>query len=155
MANNAAEASPKETYMEACGRCHENRYAGLTQLGETPKFKYEKDTLAYKIKVLEEQDLVKAYMGKLPPDLSMMSKSRGHHFLETFIENPQSQLPGTSMPRVGLTEEGVENVITYMNSVGDKNAEARSSLGWKVMLFFLIFSVLAYFWKSSVWSKLH
>jgi ubiquinol-cytochrome c reductase cytochrome c1 subunit len=155
MANNAAEVTPKEAFMEACGRCHESRYAGLTQLGETPKFKYEKDALAYKVKVLEEQDLVKAYMGKLPPDLSMMAKSRSHHFLETFIENPQSQLAGTSMPRVGLTKEGVEKVLSYMVSVGDKNKPARDALGWKVILFFVIFTILAYLWKQSVWSKLH
>ncbi len=155
LANLAAEATPKEAYIEACSRCHENNYAGLTQIGETPKFKYEKDTLAHKIKVLEEQDLVKAYMGKLPPDLSMMSLSRNHHFLETFIENPQSQLEGTSMPRVGLTKDGVHKVLTYMDSVADKNADARNSLGWKVILFFVIFTVLAYLWKKEVWSKLH
>ncbi len=155
LANNAAEATPKEVYMEACGRCHENRYAGLTQIGETPTFKYEKDTLAHKIKVLEEKDLVKAYMGKLPPDLSTMSLSRNHHFLETFIENPQTHLEGTSMPRVGLTKDGTEKVIAFMDSVADKNAAARDSLGWKVILFFVIFTVLAYFWKRQVWSKLY
>ncbi len=155
LANNAAEATPKEAYLEACGRCHANRYAGLTQLGKTPKFKYEKDTLAYKIKVIEEQDLVKDYMGTLPPDLSMLALSRSHHFLETFIENPQSQLAGTAMPRVGLNEEGFNKVFAYMVSVGDKNKPARDALGWKVILFFFIFSILAYLWKQHVWSKLH
>lgn len=153
--NNAEEATPEQAYLEACGRCHENHYAGLTQLGKTPKFKHEKDALAHKIKVLEEQELVKGYMGTLPPDLSMMALSRNHHFMETFIENPQSQLAGTSMPRVGLTKEGTEKVLTYMLSKCDSNAAARDSVGWKVMLFFVIFSVLAYLWKKQVWSKLH
>jgi ubiquinol-cytochrome c reductase cytochrome c1 subunit len=149
------EVTPKEAFLDACGRCHANQYGNITQLGETPKFKYEKDALAHKIKVLEEQDLVKGYMGKLPPDLSMIIRARSHHFLETFIENPQSQLPGTSMPRVGLSKEGFEKVMAYLENTGDHNKPARDSLGWKVILFFIIFSVLAYLWKKQVWSKLH
>ncbi|PTB85963.1 cytochrome C, partial [cyanobacterium G8-9] len=80
----AGEVTPKEAFMEACVRCHAVRYGKLTQLGETPKFKHEKDQLAYKIKVIDEQDAVKAYMGKLPPDLSMMIRARSPHFMETF-----------------------------------------------------------------------
>lgn len=149
------ELSNKEVFDDACGRCHEVRYANTTQMGDTPKFKYEKDNLAYRVQVLEYQDKLKAYMGKLPPDLSMMGKSRSHHFLETFIEDPQSQLEGTSMPRVGLTKKGTDQVLAYLTEVGDANKPARDSLGWKVILFFVIFTVLAYFWKKSVWSKLH
>jgi ubiquinol-cytochrome c reductase cytochrome c1 subunit len=155
MAKKAGEVTTKEAFSEACGRCHAMRYAKTTQLGDTPKFKYEKDALAHKIKVIEEQDAVKAYMGKLPPDLSIIIRARGHHFLETFVENPQGQLPGTSMPRVGLTKEGTEQVIHYLTEIGDANKPARDSLGWKVILFFVIFSILAYLWKQSVWSKLH
>ena len=70
--HKAGEVTPKEAYMEACVRCHAVRYGKLTQLGETPAFKHEKDALAHKIKVIDEQDAVKAYMGKLPPDLSMI-----------------------------------------------------------------------------------
>ncbi len=155
MEKKAGELTPKEAFIDACSRCHSDNYGHLTQLGETPKFKHEKDALAHKIKVLEEQELVKGYMGKLPPDLSTIIRARSEHFLETFIENPQSQLPGTSMPRTGLTKEGYEKVIAYLESTGDAHAEDRSSLGWKVILFFIIFSVLAYLWKKQVWSKLH
>jgi ubiquinol-cytochrome c reductase cytochrome c1 subunit len=151
----AGELTPKEAYTDACSRCHANQYGNMTQLGDTPKFKYKKDALAHEIKVLEEQDMVKGYMGKLPPDLSIIIRARGHHFLETFIENPQSQLPGTSMPRTGLTEEGFHKVMTYLEETGDSHKADRDSLGWKVILFFVIFSVLAYLWKKSVWSKLH
>ncbi len=155
MEKKAGELTAKEAYVDACSRCHANQYGNMTQLGDTPKFKYEKDALAHKIKVLEEQDMVKGYMGKLPPDLSIIIRARGEHFLETFIENPQSQLPGTSMPRTGLTKEGYEKVIAYLESTGDAHAEDRNNLGWKVILFFVIFSVLAFLWKKQVWSKLH
>ena len=149
------EFSNKEAFDTACGRCHAMRYAKGTQLGDTPKFKYEKDTLSYKVKVLEYQDSLKAYMGKLPPDLSIIIRARGEHFLKTFVEDPQSQLPGTSMPRVGLTPEGYEKVEAYLTEVGDPSKPARESLGWKVMLFFVVFSLLAFLWKKSLWKDLH
>lgn len=151
----AGEITPKEAFTDACSRCHTNQYGHMSQLGDIPTFKHEKDALAYKIKVLDEQEAIKGYMGKLPPDLSIIIRARGEHFLKTFIENPQSQLPGTSMPRTGLTEEGFENVMKYLQETGDNKKPERDALGWKVILFFIIFSVLAYLWKQSVWRDLH
>ena len=151
----AGEVTPKEAFSEACVRCHAVRYGKLTQLGDTPKFKYEKDQLAYKIKVIDEQDAVKAYMGKLPPDLSMMIRARSEHFMETFVENPQSQLAGTSMPRVGLNPEGYEKVKAYLEEVGDPSKPKREALGPWVLGFFIIFTILAYLWKQSQWRDLH
>jgi len=149
------EMTPKEAFETSCGRCHAVRYDKYTQLGDTPKFKFEKDALAHKIKVLDYQDHLKKYMGKLPPDLSMMIRARGEHFLETFIENPQSQLHGTSMPRVGLSEEGVEKVMAYLTSVGDNKKPQRDALGKWFILWAIIFTILAYFWKKSLWRDLH
>jgi ubiquinol-cytochrome c reductase cytochrome c1 subunit len=94
-------------------------------------------------------------MGKLPPDLSIMIRARSEHFLETFVENPQAQLAGTAMPRVGLTKEGYEKVMEYLGETGDPSAKARSEVGPKVIGFFVIFTLLAYLWKKSVWKKLH
>ena len=151
LAKKAGEVTTKEAFADACGRCHAMRYAKTTQLGDTPKFKYKKDELANDIKIIEEQDKVKAYMGKLPPDLSMMIRARGHHFMETFVENPQSQLAGTSMPRTGLSHEGYEKVKAYMTEIGDPSKPAREELGPKVLLFFIIFTVLALLWKKAKW----
>ena len=151
----AAEVTPKEAYTEACMRCHALRYANMTQLGETPAFKQEKEALAYQIKVLDEQDAIKAYMGKLPPDLSMIIRARGEHFMETFIENPQSQLAGTSMPRVGLNHEGYEKVKEYLTEVGDPSKKARENLGPWVIGFFVLFALLAFLWKKYQWRELH
>ncbi len=155
MKEKAGEVTPKEAYEEACVRCHAMRYANLTQLGETPSFKHEKDALAHKIKVLEEQEKVKAYMGKLPPDLSMIIRARSSDFLETLVENPQSQLPGTSMPRVGLSKEGYEKVEAYLTAIGDPSKPERERLGPWVLGFFIVFSILAYLWKKEKWRGHH
>jgi ubiquinol-cytochrome c reductase cytochrome c1 subunit len=94
-------------------------------------------------------------MGTTPPDLSIMIRARGEHFFETFVENPQSQLAGTSMPRVGLNHNGFEEVKAYLEETGDNHKEERSSLGIWVIAFFVVFTILAYLWKDFHWRDLH
>ena len=155
MEHKAGEVTPKEAFTEACVRCHAMRYTNMTQLGDTPKFKHKKDALAHEIKVIEEQDRVKAYMGNLPPDLSMIIRARGEHFMETFMENPQSGLPGTSMPRVGLNQEGYDKVKEYLTEAGDPSKKAREELGPWVLGFLVFFTILAFLWKKQQWRDLH
>lgn len=151
------EASPKEVYEFACGRCHANRYDKWTQIGEVPKTKsniktgVDLDALEFKKKLGEYQNKLADYMGKLPPDLSIIIRARSEHFLETLIEDPQSQLPGTAMPRVGVTKEGFEEVKKYLEETGDPSKPAREAVGPWVLLFFFIFTILAYLWKKSTW----
>ena len=149
------ELTPKMAYDLACGRCHAMGYENWTQIGEKPRFKHEKDSLAFDIKVLEYQDSLKAYMGKLPPDLSMYIRSRSEHFIETFIENPQSQLEGTAMPRVGVTAEVAEKVIEHMKDSGDTKRHEREAIGKNVMIYIVIFAIFAILWKKQVWRDLH
>ncbi len=156
-----AEPTAKEAFKEACMRCHAIRYDKLTQLGEIPKTKsniktgHDIEAMKYAQKVAEEQATLAGYMGKLPPDLSMIIRARSDHFMETFIEDPQTQLPGTSMPRVGLNEAGYEKVHEYLMDVGDPSKPAREIAGPWVLGFFFIFTLLAYLWKSSLWKDLH
>ena len=160
-AKKAGEVTPKEAYKEACGRCHANRYGKLTQLGEVPKTKsniqtgQDIDRIKYDQKVAEEQGALADYLGKLPPDLSIIFRARSEHFLETFLENPQSQLPGTSMPRTGLNREGMKKVMEYLEETGDPSKPARDAVGPYVLIFFIIFTLLAYLWKQSQWRDLH
>lgn len=149
------EVTPKMAYENACGRCHSVVYEKWTQLGTVENFKHKKDTLAAEIKVLEYEDSLKAYMGKLPPDLSMYIRSRGEHFISTFMENPQSQLEGTSMPRVGVTAETAEKVIEYMKDAGDTKRHEREEIGKNVMIYIVIFALFAFLWKRQIWKDLH
>ena len=149
------EVTAEMAFKDACGRCHAVRYTKWTQLGEMPNFKYKKDELRFQADVLDYQDAVKAYMGKLPPDLSMYIRSRSEHFLSTFIENPQSQLHGTAMPRTGVTADSAEKVIEYLEFAGDPKAEMRNEVGKNVMIFMIFFVLFAYLWKRQVWKDLH
>lgn len=125
----------KVTFEAACGRCHSMKYAGFE--AATPV------------------DTIKAHMGATPPDLSQYIKSRGHHYLNSFINDPQLLLKGTSMPRVGLTEQAQEEVIAYMEETGDRKKAERETLGLYVMGYMVIFALLAYFWKRKIWSEVH
>ncbi|MFZ9659464.1 MAG: c-type cytochrome [Arcobacteraceae bacterium] len=155
------ELTPKEVFVDACGRCHAARYDGKvlgekwTQIGQKPKFKYEKESLAFDIQVLDYQTNLNKYMGKLPPDLSMILRARSENFLETFIENPQTQLAGTAMPAVGLTGESYEKVVQHLQNIGDPSKPERDSMGIWFLLYSVIFAVFAILWKRSVWKKLH
>lgn len=147
--------TPKMAFETACGRCHAMKYENWTQIGEKPSFKMKKDELAFDIQVIDYQDALTKYMGKLPPDLSMYIRSRGEHYISTFVENPQNLLAGTSMPRVGVTAETAEKVIEHLADAGDTKRVERDEVGKKVMVFIVIFALFAYLWKRSIWKDLH
>lgn len=125
----------KATFEAACGRCHNMQYAG--------------------IKGAASDETLKNYLGKTPPDLSQHIKSRGEHFLNSFINDPQILLPQTGMPRVGLTKEAQEEVITYMEEIGDSKKAERESTGIYVLGYMVVFAILAILWKRRIWKDLH
>jgi len=161
VAKPVEELSAKTVFETACGRCHAVRYdhkvlgQKWTQIGQKPNFKHEKDSLAFDIKLLDYQDKLRTYMGKLPPDLSIIIRARSENFIESFIENPQSQLPGTAMPAVGVNKAGFEKVVEYLTEVGDPSKKDREEVGPKFMIYLIILAVFAFLWKQNVWKKLH
>jgi len=149
------ELTPKMAFETACGRCHAMHYEKWTQIGTKPAFKKKQDSLAFDAKVLDYQDALSKYMGTLPPDLSMYIRSRGEHYIKTFVENPQNYLKGTAMPRVGVNAEAAEKVIEHLEDVGDSKRHERDAVGRNVMIFIFIFAIFAILWKKEVWKELH
>ncbi len=149
------EISPKDAFETACGRCHNLRYDKWTVIGEKPKFKNDVEKADFELKLAKYETNLKKYLGTTPPDLSMFIRSRGPEYIRDFVENPQKILHGTAMPRVGLTEEATEKVISYLEKVGDRKKEKRDHLGIWVLGYFVIFAFLAYLWKNKIWSELH
>jgi ubiquinol-cytochrome c reductase cytochrome c1 subunit len=129
------KAQNQEVFESACGRCHSMQYAG--------------------IKATTPLATVSKYMGSTPPDLSQYIKSRGRHYLEYFINDPQNMLHGTAMPRVGLTEKAQNQVIDFMEEVGDGKKAEREALGVNVIIYSVIFAIFALLWKRKIWSEVH
>ncbi|MDA7848058.1 c-type cytochrome [Sulfurospirillum sp.] len=127
--------SNEEIFADACQRCHNMKYADIASNSDAA--------------------LLAKYMGSTPPDLSMMIRAKGKDYLETFINNPQKQLKGTAMPRVGLTKDAQEQIISFMENTGDRKKSERDSLGVKVIGFMFIFTILAYLWKVKIWREVH
>ena len=134
------EMTNKQVFNDACQRCHGIKYADMKK-GSMAAFTSNGD--------------IKAYMGKLPPDLSQYIRSRGANYLETFINDPQKQLEGTAMPRVGLTQESQAQVIKYLEEVGDSKKAQREELGPKFLIYLAIFAIFAFLWKASKWRDVH
>jgi len=155
IAPKAEELTPKMAFETACGRCHAVHYEKWTQIGEKPMFKHKQDELAFETKVLDYQAALSKYMGTLPPDLSIYIRSRGEHYIKTFMENPQQYLKGTAMPRVGVNAEAAEKVIEYLEDSGDAKRHERESVGKNVMIYIVIFAIFALLWKKQVWRELH
>ncbi|TLP41210.1 c-type cytochrome [Arcobacter arenosus] len=134
------EMTNKEVFTDACQRCHGIKYGDMM-----------KGTMAAKTPTAN----IKAYMGKIPPDLSQYIRSRGAEYLHTFVNDPQKHLEGTAMPRVGLTEEAETQVIAYMEEVGDSKKAEREALGPKFLIYLVIFAIFAFLWKASKWREVH
>lgn len=130
----------KEVFADACQRCHGIKYADMLK-GTMAAYTPDAD--------------IKKYMGKLPPDLSQYIRSRGESYLTTFINDPQKHLEGTAMPRVGLTEESQNQVIAYMEEVGDSSKEKRAEYGPKFLIYMVIFAIFAFLWKKKMWRDVH
>ena len=126
------EMSDKEVFVAACGRCHNVKYDKWTANGD-----------------------LTTYLCAKVSDLSMMIRSRSLDYLHTFINDPQKRLAGTGMPRVGLNESAENQVIAYMESVGDSKKPERESLGYKIVIFLIVMGVVAYLWKRKIWHDVH
>ncbi len=152
---SSEDLTPAMAFENACGRCHGLKYNQWTQIGNKGSFKHKRDELSFDIQVLDYKDSLKAYMGTLPPDLSMYIRSRGEHYISTFVENPQNYFEGTSMPRVGVSADTAEKVIEYLKDAGDTKRDEREETGKYVMIYIIIFAIFSVLWKKQVWRDLH
>lgn len=149
------EITPKLAFEDSCGRCHSVKYKAWTPIGEKPVYKLKKDDFAFELKKYEYEEGLTAYMGKLPPDLSMYIRSRGPEYISAFVEDPQQLLGGTSMPRVGINAQTAEKVVEYLVEAGDPKHEERDRVGMYVMIYMIFFVIAAYLWKRQIWKELH
>ena len=134
------EMTNKEVFTDACLRCHGIKYA---------------DMKGGSMSAMTPTPNIKAYMGKIPPDLSQYIRSRAGSYLNTFINNPQKHLEGTAMPRVGLTEDSQAQAIMYMEDIGDSKKTEREELGPKFLIYMFIFAIFAFLWKNAKWREVH
>ena len=138
------EMTNKEVFADACQRCHSIKYGDF-------RFDGTKSSMLSKTPDAN----IKAYMGTIPPDLSQYIRSRSVNYLHEFINEPGKHLEGTAMPRVGLTEDVENQVVTYMQEVGDSSKAEREALAGPFLGYLVIFAIFAWLWKAKIWREVH
>ncbi|MCH7507628.1 MAG: cytochrome c1 [Proteobacteria bacterium] len=139
-----------------------------------------------------------AWLGKTPPDLSVISRSRGNDWLFTYLKSFYRDenggwnnllLPNPSMPHVfwqlqgiqepvwsshneerviehleltspGLQspqeyEQTVRDLVTFLDYLGEPSKLKRKNIGIWVMLFLVVFTLVAYALKVEYWRDVH
>jgi ubiquinol-cytochrome c reductase cytochrome c1 subunit len=132
VANLASLQRGAKNFMAYCSGCHSLKYARYSRIAEDLKISDElRDQFLvkpgakftdYVRSSMPEQDATE-WFGKVPPDLSLVARSRSpdwiFNFLTTFYADPASrqtgvnnlQLPGTAMPHVLASLQGVQNAV--------------------------------------------
>ena len=116
------------------------------------------------------------WFGKTPPDLSLITRSRGedqvYNFLRTFYKDATSPtgadnraLPGTSMPNVlWLVQEQLNekefdqftlDIVNFLDYVSEPIQSERKRIGIWVILFLLVFLVFSYGLYKDIWKEVH
>ena len=116
------------------------------------------------------------WFGKTPPDLSLITRSRGedqvYNFLRMFYEDLNSPtgtdnkiLPGTSMPNVLWLVQEQSNekefdqftldIVNFLDYVGEPIQSERKRVGIWVMLFLLVFLIFSYGLYKDIWKEVH
>jgi len=116
------------------------------------------------------------WFGKSPPDLSLITRSRGtdqvYNFLSTNYKDSTSPtgadnqaLPGTSMPNVLWLVQEQKNekefnqftldIVNFLDYVSEPIQSERKRIGIWVILFLLIFLVFSYGLYKDIWKEVH
>jgi ubiquinol-cytochrome c reductase cytochrome c1 subunit len=120
-------------FLDYCSGCHSLKYIRYSRIAEDLKIPDDVrdaylvrpgDSFTDYLKTsLPEKDAME-WFGKAPPDLSLVTRSRGSdwvfNFLTTFYADPSNrqtgvnnlQLPGTAMPHVLSSLQGVQTIVT-------------------------------------------
>ena len=172
--------SGARTFVNYCLGCHGlqyMRYNRLTDLGlaeaqirDNLMFSAEKVGETMKIAMTVQEG--KAWFGVPPPDLSVVSRSRGadwiYTYLRTFHRDPKAAhgwnnmvFPNAAMPhalwKVQAEQSAVQydatvrDLVNFLVYVGEPSAQSRKSIGIVVLFVLGVLFILAYAMKKAFW----
>jgi len=168
------------TFVNYCLNCHGAqymRYNRLTDLGLTEaqirdNLMFAADKVGETMKVAMTVQDGKAWFGVPPPDLSVISRSRGADWLYTYLRTfyPDPKTPSgwnnkvfhnAAMPHVLWKVEAeqsavqydrtVRDLVNFLVYVGEPSALSRKNIGIVVLLVLGVIFVFAYAMKKAFW----
>ena len=172
-------------FFNYCVACHSLKYIRYNQIAED--LDLEENQLLENLIFTDAkpEDIVTTNMlpedgsrwfGKTPPDLSLITRSRGedqvYNFLRTFYQDANSPtgvdnqaLPGTSMPNIlwlvqeQLNEQEFDqftlDIVNFLDYVGEPIQSERKQIGIWVILFLLVFLAFSYGLYKDIWKEIH
>lgn len=171
------------TFMNACHACHSLKYVHYRDLAsygiDTDRIAAWRgdSTLDSAMTSLLSDEAALQSFGKIPPDLSMMVKARegGASYLYSYLTGyyltPDGNtgnhvFPLTKMPdalEISTTTDPVKrsevleqahDIVSFLSWAADPHEAERKSLGYYVIGYLIILTVLLYNVKLQVWSRL-
>jgi len=130
-------------FMNYCSGCHSARYVRFKTIGKYLELSEEQliDNLMFNAdKTFETMDVsmrvgdAERWFGTVPPDLSLMARSKGADYIFTFLKSfyldadsptgvDNSVLPGTSMPHVLWELQGFQKAILSEHTETSEDGE--------------------------------
>ncbi len=172
-----------DNLMNACHSCHSMKYIKYRDLANLGMDKQKVETWrgdqsldAPMLAQMSENDAVQAF-GKAPPDLSLMAKARDggsnyvYSYLVGYYLTPEGMpgnhaYPETKMPDplgiIGVTDAAqraeiqgkARDIVSLLAWSADPHAAERIRLGYYVIAYLLVLTLLLYFVKNRIWAKL-
>jgi cytochrome c1 len=172
-----------DTFMNACHGCHSLKYVHFRDLAS---FGIDKDkiavwrgdsTLDAAMSSLMPDDAALQSFGKIPPDLSMMTKARegGNNYLYSYLIGyyltPEGMtgnhvFPETKMPdALGISDAKdpaqhsevqakAHDIVSFLSWAADPHEGERLAMGYYVIGYLVILTLLLYNVKLEIWSKI-
>lgn len=172
-----------DALMNTCHSCHSLKYITyreLVKFGMDKKkvedWRGDQPLDAALTSQLSDETAIQSY-GKVPPDLSLMTKAREggpnyvYSYLIGYYITPEGMtsnhvFPETKMPDMmgmsGATEPAqraeiqakARDIVSFLNWAADPHEEERHKLGYYVIGYLLVLTVLLFFVKNQIWSRL-
>ncbi len=194
-------------FVNYCFSCHSASYMRYNRLAEDLGLDEDivlRDLAFADVNIGDTMDIAmrpqnsEAWLGITPPDLSVVSRSRGNDWLFTYMKAFYKDesgkwnnlvLPDASMPHVlwqlqgiqepvwsshgkdqviehleltapGLQspqeyEQTVRDLVTFLDYLGEPSKLKRKNIGIWVMLFLVLFTLVAYALKVEYWRDVH
>lgn len=206
--DTAATQRGAKLFVNYCMSCHSASYMRYKRLSEDLGLEEEavmENLMFADVNIGDTMDAAmrpqdaEKWLGKAPPDLSVIARSRGADWLYTYLLtfyqdesggwNNQT-LPNASMPHVmwqlqgiqkpvySTDEEGheavdhlvlhrpgvqspeefegsVRDLVTFLEYLGEPAQVKRKNIGIWVLLFLVLFTMIAYLLKTEYWRDVH
>ncbi len=172
-----------ETLMNACHSCHSMKYIKYRDLlvfgmdkKKVDEWRGDQSLDTPLMSQMSDADAMESF-AKIPPDLSLMTKARdggvnyvysylmgyymtadgmpgNHIFPETKMPDPLGISSATDSAQRTEIEGQARDIVSFLSWAADPHQAERIRLGYYVIAYLFALTILLYFLKNQIWSRL-